>query len=236
MPIISFPQGGFVFVLFLLRWLHFLAGITWIGFLYWFNLVNVNFQKGLDADLKPKVNPKLIVPTLFYFRWGAVVTVLSGFLYYVIILHPTNNFPQNFIAWFALVLVFYAVMYSLLQPVSGALNNGGALAVIFTTLSLVFVGLVLKLTAAPDMSNNAFSIGIGGGFGIWMMLNVWGIIWPAQKRLLGLVPVAEGVDKAKLARKAFLASRTNAWLSIPMLFFMAAASHFSMFSVPGATP
>ena len=59
---------------FSLRWLHILSGITWVGLLFWFNLINVNFQKSLEADLKPKVNPLLVLPTLFYFRWAAVLT------------------------------------------------------------------------------------------------------------------------------------------------------------------
>src|SRR5438270_10561498 len=72
-----------------LRWLHFVAGITWIGLLYFFNLVNVQFQKGLDAETKKKVNPDLLSRTLWYFRWGALVTVLVGFGYYAMyILRP----------------------------------------------------------------------------------------------------------------------------------------------------
>src|SRR5438094_8756847 len=66
----------------ILRWLHFVAGITWIGLLYFFNLVNVPLQKTLDADTKKKVNPNLLLPALWYFRWGALVTVLAGFTYF----------------------------------------------------------------------------------------------------------------------------------------------------------
>src|SRR5258708_36109395 len=65
-----------------LRWLHFVAGITWIGLLYFFNLVNVPLQKKLDPDTKKKVNPDLLLPALWYFRWDAVVTVLAGFAYF----------------------------------------------------------------------------------------------------------------------------------------------------------
>src|SRR5213080_5201282 len=65
-----------------LRWLHFVAGITWIGLLYFFNLVNVPLQKKLDADTKKKVNPDLLLPALWYFRWGALLTVIAGLGYY----------------------------------------------------------------------------------------------------------------------------------------------------------
>src|SRR5258706_850566 len=71
------------------RVLHILGGITWIGLLYFFNLVNVPLQKGLDADTKKKVNPELLGRTLWYFRWGAVLTVLFGLGHYVMyILKP----------------------------------------------------------------------------------------------------------------------------------------------------
>ena len=66
----------------ILRWSHFVAGITWIGLLYFFNLVNVPFQKGLDADTKKKVNPDLLSRALWFFRWGAVFTVLAGLAYF----------------------------------------------------------------------------------------------------------------------------------------------------------
>lgn len=229
MPI-SFPEGHSIYVQMLLRWVHFVGGITWIGFLYWFNLVNVDFQKKLEADVKPKVNPHVIPQSLFFFRWGAVVTVGSGLLYYIILLRYEPLFPTNLITWLGLVLVCYAVMFSLLKPETG-INNGGTLAVIFAILAFVFAVLELKLNGKPGATPNGLSIGIGGGYGVWMLLNVWGIIWPNQKRILGLAPTPEGVDKAKLGRRAFLASRTNAWLSLVMLFFMGAASHFPIFVV-----
>src|SRR5712692_10852049 len=77
----------------ILRWLHFVAGITWIGLLYFFNLVNVPFQKGLDPDTKKKVNPDLLGRALWYFRWGAVVTVLVGFTYFAqyLLISDVNN-------------------------------------------------------------------------------------------------------------------------------------------------
>ena len=77
----------------ILRWGHFVAGITWIGLLYFFNLVNVPFQKGIDADTKKKVNPDLLGRALWYFRWGALLTVLIGLTYYAmyILAADVNN-------------------------------------------------------------------------------------------------------------------------------------------------
>src|SRR5215212_8040682 len=70
----------------LLRWIHFVAGITWVGLLYFFNLVNIPFMKELDASLKPKVVPNLMLKTLWWFRWSSVVTVFAGIWYWMIII------------------------------------------------------------------------------------------------------------------------------------------------------
>ena len=215
---------------FTLRWLHFLGGITWIGFLYWFNLVNVDFQKGLEADLKPKVNPKLILPTLWFFRWGAVLTWTTGFLYYanILLAEQATGMGKPMMIWIGVVGVTYAILFNLIKP-EGPLNNGNLLAAITAVLVTGMAIILFKLYAHQGVSTNpSYMIGIGGGLGTLMLLNVWGIIWPSQKRLLGVVPLKEGEDKAKIARRAFLASRMNAWLSIPLLFFMAASSHLSL--------
>src|ERR1043166_1336943 len=79
----------------ILRWLHFVAGITWIGLLYFFNLVNVPLQKKLDADTKKKVNPDLLLPALWYFRWGALVPVLAGFTYFAQYILRTDVHAAN---------------------------------------------------------------------------------------------------------------------------------------------
>src|SRR5215212_10583426 len=79
------PTGD-AFLRIFLRWAHFVAGITWIGLLYFFNLVNVPVQKALDADTKKKVNPDLLGRALWYFRWGAVVTVLAGLTYFAMVI------------------------------------------------------------------------------------------------------------------------------------------------------
>src|SRR5580765_5785549 len=78
----TWPQDWQTNVLFLLRWGHLLAGITWIGLLYFFNLVNVNFMKELDAASKGKVVPNLMPKVLWWFRWGFVFTVLFGFFFF----------------------------------------------------------------------------------------------------------------------------------------------------------
>ncbi|MBI4322901.1 MAG: urate hydroxylase PuuD [Candidatus Omnitrophica bacterium] len=233
---ISVPQDPTSNIQMLLRWLHFLAGITWIGLLYFFNLVNVDFMKALDAPTKSKVVPQLMPRALWWFRWGAVVTVLSGLLYYLMILGSEPRFGQTFLAWVLVTGVAYALMYGVLQVSQGPLNNGRIVAVVLTVLALVVAWLILTLNGHPTASTRSLSIGIGGGYGIMMLLNVWLIIWPCQKKIIAwTVESAEKGTKAPaematLARRAFLASRTNTFLSLPMLFFMAAASHYPMFS------
>ncbi|MGD9729127.1 MAG: urate hydroxylase PuuD [Nitrospiraceae bacterium] len=152
------------------RWIHFLAGITWIGLLYFFNLINAAFMKTLDGPTKNIVIPKLMPPALNWFRHGATVTVLAG-----------------------LVLYFY--LYS----------KGGT---------------------------GAIALGIGGLLGIIMMVNVHAIIWPNQKKIIAAVSQAAAggppppAEMAQWGKTALLASRVNFLLSIPMLWFMGAGSHF----------
>lgn len=157
----------------LLRWIHLVAGTTWIGLLYFFNLVNVNFMKSLDAATKGKVVPQLMPNALWWFRYGALITVLAGIL---------------------------------------------------------LMGMNM-----PGESSWRISISLGGLLGIIMFLNVWLIIWPNQKRIIQMTAEAAAKQQptppemAAMARRAYLASRTNFWLSFPMLFFMAAASHYQLF-------
>lgn len=162
--------AGMDYVGMLLRWTHFLAGITWIGLLYFFNLINAGFLKSLDGPTKNAVIPKLMPSALNWFRHGATVTVLAG-------------------------LALYFWMYS----------KGGT---------------------------GAVALGIGGLLGIIMMVNVHAIIWPNQQKIIAAVSkqaqdgTAPPPEFAGWGRTALLASRVNFMLSIPMLFFMGAGSHF----------
>lgn len=151
------------------RWLHILAGIMWIGLLYYFNFVQAVALPAAKADGTAAGITKHVAPrALLFFRWAAVVTWVTGAYY--------------------------------LERSGIGLGNAFA----------------LNGTAAP--------IGLGAWLGTIMLLNVWGLIWPNQKKVLGLVQ-ADDATKARAARVAFLASRTNTMLSIPMLFFMVAGPH-----------
>jgi uncharacterized membrane protein len=234
------PEDANTNILMLLRWVHFLAGITWIGLLYFFNLVNVPFMKQLDAGMKPKVFEHLTGPALWWFRWGAVVTVFAGITYWMMIgstdasngaASPATAFGSFFGIWIAV----FAIEYALIKM--AGLNKGPVLAAIMAVLVIGAGWLFLRLNSHGWESNRLLSIGIGGGMGLVMLLNVWGIIWPNNKKVIqGTLAGTPPADAAKLGRQAFLASRTNAWLSIPMLFFMAAASHYPMFTNITTTP
>jgi len=223
----------------LLRWFHFVAGVTWIGLLYFFNLVNVPVQKGLDAETKKKVNPDLLGRALWYFRWGAVVTVLAGLTYYAMVILKADVANANtlgnghvsigyiLIMWLLYPIVLFAIEFLIIKKVPALTKDGRIFAVVVIVLVALFTyGLVAFFTSVLTVggqtyaSNKAYSIGIGGAYGILMMLNVWGIIWPNNKRILAATAGTGPAAPPELARQAFLASRTNAWLSLPMLLFM----------------
>ena len=220
-----------------MRWLHFVGGITWIGLLYFFNLVNVPFQKGLDAETKKKINPDLLSRTLWYFRWGAVLTVLTGLGYYVMyILKPDVQLAHQkgaqfsgkwlVFAWLTYPIALFLIEYLIIKKVPVLTQDGRVYAVVmFILVGVVSFGLLkffnAKLIDLHGQINKTLSIGVGGAYGILMMLNVWGIIWPNNKRSIAAFAGTGPAAPPELARQAFLASRTNAWLSLPLLLLMA---------------
>ncbi len=224
----------------LLRWIHLVAGITWIGLLYFFNLVNVPFMKELDATTKGKILPGLMLRALWWFRWAAVVTVLAGLAYWgQIVASDARNASASvatpLVAFFLVWTLTWAILYALLVPGKGILDNGWVLAIIYAAVILHSVHLFLHWNRQGWESNRLLAIGVGGGFGWMMLLNVWGVVWRIQKRIVAWTKAnAENgtpipPESKRMARMAFLASRANAYLSIPMLFFMGAASHYPMF-------
>jgi uncharacterized membrane protein len=158
----SSPEWPFIF-----RWLHVMVGVMWIGLLWYFNFVQIPSMSKIPDEQKPAIS-KVIAPTaLFWFRYAALLTVITG------------------------LIVAY---------LSGYLHQAFTLQAPFR------------------------AIGLGMWIALVMAFNVWFIIWPNQKRALGIVTVEADV-KAKSARVAMLTSRLNTVLSIPMLFLMSAQSH-----------
>jgi uncharacterized membrane protein len=164
-----------------LRWAHFVAGITWIGLLYFFNLVNVPFQKALDPDTKKKVNPDLLSRALWYFRWGAVVTVLVGLAYFAMytLKGDVNNantigggnvsLAWVLIAWLTYPIVLFIVEFLIIKKVAALTKDGRLFAVVMLVLVAIitwglvkfFVGM-LTVGGESWASNKTISIGVGG--------------------------------------------------------------------------
>jgi uncharacterized membrane protein len=244
-PQINFPSDVKTNVEMLLRWVHFLAGITWIGLLYFFNLVNVPLMKELDSATRGKVMPALMTRALLWFRMSAALTVLAGLSYWEFIvssdvhnaqamgLNPSHGAVMG--SFFLIWTMVWGVLYACLIPGKGIFDNGAFVGVVYAVVVAVAGWLFLSLNSHGWESSRLLSIGIGGGIGWVMLLNVWGVVWRIQKRMIQWTRdnAANGTpmpDRAKgMARQAFLASRANAWLSVVMLFFMGAASHYPMF-------
>ena len=158
---------------FLFRWIHIMVGVMWVGLLWYFNFVQIPSMSKIPDEQKPAIS-KVIAPTaLFWFRWAALFTVVSG-----VVLAVLNGYAHQ--------------AFTLQAPFR--------------------------------------AIGLGMWIALVMAFNVWFIIWPNQKRALGIVAVEPDV-KAKSARVAMLTSRFNTMLSVPMLFLMVAQSHNSTWFV-----
>jgi uncharacterized membrane protein len=244
-PQISWP-GAEPTALILMRWIHIVAGITWIGLLYFFNLVNAPFLGELDPKQRSFVIPRLLPRALWWFRWSSVVTVLMGVAYWN---HIVASDARNAIAlgqsasvggmvgsFFVIWTLAFAVEMGVLMSPAEGLRKGPVLGLIVAVAVIAAAYIFLSLNQQGWESNRALSIGIGGGLGWFMMLNVWGVVWRMQKKIIRWTEesatkgTAMPPEAAKVARLSMLASRLNFWLSCPMLFFMGAASHYIMFA------
>ncbi|HEY1402598.1 MAG TPA: hypothetical protein VGB05_00580, partial [Pyrinomonadaceae bacterium] len=144
----------------LLRWSHFVFGITWIGLLYFFNLVNVPFQKGIDADTKKKVNPDLLTRALWYFRWGALGTVLVGLMYYAMYILKGDVLNTNsmgganrnvwviLIVWLLFPIITFALQFFIITRVPALTKDGRLLAVVIGILVILMsLGIIYWLSS-----------------------------------------------------------------------------------------
>ena len=230
---ILLPSGWDTHLQMALRWLHILAGITWIGLLYFFNLVAAPLLPTLDPPARGKVVASVMPNALWWFRWSAQVTVIAGIAYWVLILIGERApLARTLLLWGALIAAAFGIQ-TLLLRLSALTRSRPA----FVLAILVVVGLqghlMTKLLPYTGMSHRALSIAVGGGIGFFLLLNVWEIVWPAQRRFLAWCAANPGQpptpDIAERLRLAQLVSRASFWLTFPLLFFMAAASHFPFF-------
>ena len=226
----------------LLRWTHIVAGIIWIGFLFFFVLAVAPTLKTLDPATRAKVFPELASRGLWWLRWSSVVAWVAGFRYFMILARTdavnagTPHAWGGWIGiWFACWLAAFAIEMALIQA-GGVLGNkfvAGALVLFVMTAT---AWLVVSLLAHPGVSNRTLCISIGGGLGTILFFNVWGIAWRCQKRLIrwtraasvGRTPMPPEAEK--LARMAMFTMQISFWLTFPLLFFMAASAHFPFLS------
>jgi uncharacterized membrane protein len=236
-PRIVFPGGFSPTLQLLLRWIHFSAGITWVGLLYFFVLINAPFVQETDGPTRAKVVVQLLPRALWWFRWAAVVTVLAGIWYWMMIVsadaHNGHSSGGRAIGTFFMIwtLAFIVEMGLLMSPAE-FLRKGAVFGMIMAVVVVASAYSYLVLNSHGWESNRLLAIGIGGGLGWFMLLNVWGVIWRIQKKLIRWMreSAASGtplpVDATRLPRLILLSSRTNFVLSFPMLLFMAIASHY----------
>lgn len=244
-PQFEFPGAGET-VLILLRWIHFVAGILWLGLLYFFMLVNTPFLQELNPEQRGLVVPRLMPRALWWFRWGSVVTVVAGLAYWGHIVgsdaHAASavgepaSVGRVFGSFFLIWTLAFAIEMGMLMSPAEALKKGPILGIVIAIVVVAASYLFLSLNQQGWESNRLLSIGIGGGLGWFMMLNVWGIVWRMQKRLIRWTAesAAKGTpmppESAKMARLSHLCAQVSFWLSFPMLFFMGAASHYALFA------
>lgn len=203
----------------LLRWLHVIAGITWIGHLYFFNWVNGHLAKTYDADTKKKVVPELMPRALYFFRWGAVWTWLTGFLLLGAIYYSSTNITPATgfdnktaigIALALIILVFF--IYDVLWKVVKNETVGAAISFLLI--------LVYLYCGSKTFSGRALYIHLGALFGTIMMMNVWMRIWPAQKKIIAGIKGTGPAPDAAVPALAGLRSKHNTYMSVPLVFMM----------------
>jgi uncharacterized membrane protein len=236
-PLVHWPQGATANLEIFWRWLHIVSAILWIGFLYFFNLVSTQFAAALDPGDRPRVLPRLMWRTLNWFRWSSLVAVLSGFAYFGQIAgaeakNGNGKAGAFFLSWLVIWVVVWIIFYGLLRVGNKSLLFIGT-ALVMIAASWIF----LRLNAHGWESNRSLSIGIGGGMGLFLLLNVWGIVWRANKKILrwmeteGANATSMPANLMSLARQSALTSRFSFYLTFFIIFFMGAASHFPLFGV-----
>lgn len=204
------------------RWFHIFFGILWIGLLYFFNWVNSAFAPTMDGETKKKVVPELMPRTLFWFRWGAAWTWITGvILLLVVYYHGGIVFREVTMGWGVPAFVMIAVtflgvfVYDAIMKTVGKANVNVAVVICF----LVVVGVIAAMDYWAGFSYRAYSIHIGALFGTSMAFNVWFRIWPAQKKIITATKNGDPVDPAWTA-VAGLRSKHNTYMSVPLVWMM----------------
>jgi uncharacterized membrane protein len=213
----------------LFRWLHIFAGIIWIGMLYFFNWVNGPFAATLDGETKKKVVPELMPRALFWFRWGAAWTWLTGVLLLLIVYYHGGIVFEGDGGWNATAALMVALTF--LAPfVYDALQKSGLGKdpKTFGAVCFVLVAIVVCVMAnVAGFSYRAVNIHLGALFGTIMAFNVWFRIWPAQQKIITATKEGTGADPALVAF-AGTRSRHNTYMSAPLVWAMIGQHHVTV--------
>lgn len=238
------PAGGVTVALIFARWIHLIAGVMWIGLLYFFVLVNPGFMGELDQKTRTLVFSELMPRAMFWFRWSALVTVIAGFGYWNYLISADVQASETaghladpsaiIISFLVIWTVAFAIEMALVMAPLPVFKTVSGLGIVMALVLLACTYVFLKLNQRGWESNRTLCIGIGGGLGWFMMLNVWGIVWRMQKKLIhwnaAALTGSPAPPEARNASKiAAVVAGVSFWVSFPMLFFMGAASHYTMF-------
>lgn len=217
------PQNVNDLLQLILRWAHVVAGVIWIGHLYFFNWVNGPFAATMDGPTKKAVVPQLMPRALYWFRWGAAWTwftgiLLGGLIYYhsrIVFDDPTAAGNNSWL-WLAIVLVILIVGFVVYNAVMKAVAN---VIVANTIVLILFAAAYLFLEYVGKFGGRSLYLHAGVIFGTMMALNVWMVIWPNQKRIITAIKEGTAPD-AGWVKIAGLRSRHNTFMSVPLIFTM----------------
>lgn len=222
------------------RWIHVVAGIMWIGHLYFFNFVNGPFQGAIDGETKKKVNPELLPRALFWFRWGAAWTWVSGILLLALVFwhgwRGGNLFDaaMDVSTPLAIVMILVNLLAFVVYDVLAKQEFAKNLTTLFVVGLILVAVMVLLDIYVGSFGYRGMVIHTGAMFGTIMAFNVWFRIWPAQKKIIAAVKAGTPAD-ANLAAMAGARSKHNTYLSVPLVWMMI-DSHTTRFALLAGIP
>lgn len=211
-------MGATAYIQGILRWIHVIMGILWIGHLYFFNFTNSGFAPTMDADTKKKVVPELMARALYWFRVGAIWTWVTGLLLLLMVYYHSRSASTEFsgatYGFLALTILAVLIYEPLaMSPIGKDLKKFGPVGFV------LIAGLAALYTFAGKFPYPSMLIHFGAMFGTIMASNVVFRIWPAQQKIVAAVKAGTPPDPALVAL-AGIRSRTNTYLSLPLLFSM----------------